>query len=74
MHVIGIQQRGFGSRSYNNLLFRRPIRFEICFILLLLEARSVIRTATDRKCDKSKVRVSAYADEARLESELDLLC
>ena len=33
-----MQQRGFG--------FRRPVRFEIGFIFVLLEAHSIIRTAT----------------------------
>ena len=47
-YVIAMQQRGFGSRSYNNRLIRRRIRFEIRFILVHLEARSVIRTATNR--------------------------
>ena len=46
-----MQQCGFGSGSYirtynklyNKCIFRRPIIFEIGFIFVLLEARSVIR-------------------------------
>ena len=33
-----IQQRGLGSRSYNNCLIRRPIKFEIGFISVPLNA------------------------------------
>ena len=34
MDLIGMQQHGFGSRSYNNFSFHRPIRFEIGFIFV----------------------------------------
>ena len=44
MDAIGMHQRGLGS--YNNWLFRRPIRFDIGFILVLLEARLAVPTAT----------------------------
>ena len=40
-----MQQRDFGNRSYNNCLFR-TIRFEIGFIFVFLETRSVIRMTT----------------------------
>ena len=33
-----MQQRGLGSRSYNNCLIRRPIKFEISFISVPLKA------------------------------------
>ena len=51
MDVIEMQQRGVGSRSYYSCLFRRPIRFEIGSVFVLLKARVVIRTATSiEKC------------------------